>query len=142
MPQRRGCNLEHHLKYLHFGLWQANLGNSVIGEVILRPFLVKPFVTIAIVAFSQFQLSLTNAFRRQVAEFSCSCLIEASKMRCIKMMGNSLWSHCSSCSSPDPINVPLAETYSGSTSIYPAPVSPPSVFSLIPSRTCHSLLSL
>lgn len=110
--------------------------------VILRPFLVKPFVTIAMVAFNQFQLSLSNALRRQITEFSCSCLTEASKMRCIKMVGNSLWSHCSSCSSPDPSHVPPAEAYSGSTTIYPAPVFPSSVVSLIPSRPCRSLLSL
>lgn len=118
------------------------LGKWVIGEVILRPFSVKPFVTIAMVVFNQFQLSLSNALGRQIAEFSCSCLIEASEMRCIKMVGNSLWSHCSSCSSPDPSNVPPAETHSGSTCIYPVPVSPSSVVSLIPSRTCSSLLSL
>lgn len=118
------------------------LGNWCIGEVISRPFLVKPFVTIAMVAFNQFQLSLSNALRRQIGEFSCSCLIEASRMRCIKMVGNSLWSHCSSCSLPGPSNVPSAETYSGSTCIYPVSVSPSFIASLIPSRTCSSLLSL
>lgn len=109
--------------------------------MILRPFLVKPFVTIATVLFNQFQLSLSNALRRQIAEFSCNCLIEAFKMRCIKMVGKSQWSHCFSCSSSGPSNVPPAETYSGSTCIYPVPVSPSSVASLIPSRTCSSLLS-
>lgn len=88
------------------------LGKWVIGEVILRPFSVKPFVTIAMVGFNQLQLSLSNALRRQIAECSCSSLMEASKMRCIKMVGNSLRSPCSSCSSPDPSNVPPAETHS------------------------------
>lgn len=142
MPQRAGCNLGHHLKYLHSGLWQAHSGQLSYWWSDPETLLGETFVTIAMAAFNQFQLSLSNALRTQIGEFSCSCLIEASKMRCIKMVGNSLWSHCSSCSSPDPSNVPPAETYSGNTCIYPVPVSPFSIVSLIPSRTCSSLLSL
>lgn len=56
------------------------LGKRVISEVISRPFLVELFVAIAVFAFYQFWLPIT--FSGVCWFFFCSCLIEASEVRC------------------------------------------------------------
>lgn len=61
-------------------------------------------------------------------------------MRCIKIVENSLWSRCLSCSSPGPSNGPPAEMQSGSTfSIWPQSHQP--VWPLVFSGACCFLLS-
>lgn len=126
------------------------LGKRVISEVISRPFLVELFVAIAVFAFYQFWLPITFSgvcwfFFLQLFDWSiwgevhsllsfllfCFPLSSQGSLPAWHW-GNSLCSHCLSCSSAGPSNVPPSEIQSGSTCL-----KLPSLYSLF-----HSLRSL